>query len=289
MSGGVEIIAKSMNRAEECLQMPNRYKDDSTKTNGIRTIRNTVETEGGLCESRTKHFDHHIRELLGSDADKIKEISVELLENEIDDVETCPVPESSVTIDTFKSQPPIYIEPDVIADLLRSDDSIFDDENDDQNTSTIPETQDFDSFEVDDIQEFEHISNVDIKKAEEDIDALLDLESLGLLNISSFGSEEQMTFNPSSQQPSSASTVGTSYTETKNSSDEDLFGEQTESSSMISVQSPDVGVRSKRISRDEDFEWSKLSQMSSQEISTHFDFRLSETDDEASDCSAEIF
>ena len=253
------------------------------------------------------NFDSHMRDAIKPQniGNMSKEVSADSLENEIEDLETLPQSESSLSIDTFKTQPMIYIEPDVIADLMRSDDSLFDDDQDDQNTSVIPETQDFDSFEVDDIPELEKITNGEhLQKPTESSCKSSDRNSREPLesgnstsqlyypddyNVSSFSFDSQMTFNssphPSTSTMGAASQTGTQNTsqiETQNSSDEDLFGGPQ-------PPSPDQVVRSKRKSRDEDFEWSMLSQMSSQEISKHFDFRLSETDEETSDCSAELF
>ena len=150
-------------------------------------------------------------------------VAVKELENEIEDVNSLKDSQDPEVIETFDTQAPIYIEPDIIADLMKSDDSIYDELSDDEKKPISKQS----SVVVQDVKESKMITTD--------------------------------SMNPSKKNPQ------TEKADSQDSSN-DLFAEQV-------GHSPVIGNTN---------DWPKLSDMSSQEISKHFEFRLSESDDDSS-------
>ena len=164
------------------------------------------------------------------------------LEDEIEDINSLRQSQDKDTIGTFETQAPIWIEPDIIDDLLKSDNSIYDQLSD-------TEDRNFD--------EQSKMSNASNGQEAKNTDGVEEICSV----------EDSL---PLEQHANQAATDANSE-----DSSSDLF--ITETSENIVP----VGQTTLADSND----WLKLNDLSSQEISKQFEFRLSESDDNNSDKS----
>ena len=71
---------------------------------------------------------------------KVDRSEVKKLENEIEEIDSLQLPPVHETIDTFETQPVIWPDPEVIAELNKSDDSIYGELSDDNRTESKPQT-----------------------------------------------------------------------------------------------------------------------------------------------------
>ncbi|KAL5266094.1 hypothetical protein ACHWQZ_G006670 [Mnemiopsis leidyi] len=154
---------------------------------------------------------------------------VRVLENEIEDVNSLKISQEPETIEAFDTQIPIYIEPEIIADLMKSDDSIYDQLSDDENKNINNQLQ----------------STATVQGVKESIS-----NETSIINSSKISPEDKAD---------------------SQNSNSDLF--------METVAPYPVNENSN--------EWPKVCDMSSQEISKHFEFRLSESDDCSSNKSCD--
>ena len=223
-------------------------------------LSSTPNSKGNVCKKKAVNNLNH-------DISLVKE-----LENEIEDVHSLRQSHDHETIGSFETEAPIWIEPEVIADLLREDDSIYD---------QLSDTED---KIIDEEMQMKNVPNFQEEITKENsIDELLNVENLTSsqkVNSQENIIDESLNVTRGQEEKESVESDKIRSVEDslplEHSTDPASNGNSVDSSNDLFVPETNEDVPTNVV---ESNDLTKLSDLSSQETSEHYEFRLSESDE----------